>query len=174
MVGKQEKDLRLERAHLEQDAEDLQGTPIVALKEAARRYRCGDIGDGKFRPTIGELIRKALEIAASEQRELSRLTKIVNARVDDRKTPDATRRRELVEQMRKGFFESRAETAAPDPEAEARAKRLNEIEARAPRRRDESVSLSDAARRAIGAGDLAHAQAESSAAPASGNECAEQ
>ena len=75
------------RAVLMQAIEDLSDVPLWALERAAKAYRKGDVGDGKWRPTPGELCIEARRQMAPVKGELYRLRKLLDHRDLERPKP---------------------------------------------------------------------------------------
>ena len=61
------------------DVEDLRGVPEWALDEAAAAFRQGRIGDGRFRPTTGELRAEANRRVTPFATEAARIERVLNA-----------------------------------------------------------------------------------------------
>jgi hypothetical protein len=62
-----------------QDVEDLADVPGWALVEAARAYRRGEVGDGKWRPTAGQLRKEAIKRATAVRGEVWRIKRLLDA-----------------------------------------------------------------------------------------------
>lgn len=141
MPGPTEVDPELRKAFARQDADDLEGAPALALTIAARAFRRQEGGEKRpFRPSVGELLQKALKIAAPDARELQRLDKALAAKVlpPPSKTADLDRRREMAQKLRADFLASLGEVSlepalvAEVPFARgARARSLSEEAAKA-------------------------------------------
>jgi hypothetical protein len=69
------------RAIAAQEISDMAALPAFALADAAAAYRRGAIGDGKWRPTSGELIVEARRRANYFHVELEKLSRVLNAPV---------------------------------------------------------------------------------------------
>ena len=69
----------MRRALAAQEVDDLALLPAFALSAAAASYRRGDVGDGKWRPTAGELAVEARKRASPLHAELGKLSKVLNA-----------------------------------------------------------------------------------------------
>lgn len=80
---------------------DLGSAPEFALAEAARDFRCHVVGDGKFRPTTGELRKRAAEIAAPHFAELAQIRGLRLDHLPARKPVDPERRKALAEMLRR-------------------------------------------------------------------------
>lgn len=100
-------------ASARRDLEDLDGLPAWALEQAAIAFRRGDVGEGRFRPTAGELRREAMRRVGHMAEERGRIEKVLAARViPERKPENAERRRELADRLRKL---GNGGALAPDP-----------------------------------------------------------
>lgn len=62
-----------------QDAEDLADVSGWALEAAARAFRRGEIGDGKWRPTAGELRKEARRRESEPRAELFRISRLLDS-----------------------------------------------------------------------------------------------
>ena len=62
-----------------QDVEDLADVSAWALESAARAYRRGEIEDGKWRPTAGQLRKEARRRENDVRAELYRINRLLNA-----------------------------------------------------------------------------------------------
>jgi hypothetical protein len=87
------------RFALERDILDLRGLPEQALASAARAYRRGEVGDGRWRPTAGQLARLAREKCATATRELQRISRVLNAPVQAEALAAPERRRAVLAMM---------------------------------------------------------------------------
>ena len=83
------------RFALERDVADLSSLPEWALAAAARAYRRGEVGDGKWRPTAGELARLARSKCEAARAEAYKVAKVLAAEIDNRPKIDADKRAEL-------------------------------------------------------------------------------
>lgn len=89
------------RYSLERDVSDLACLPEWALASAARAYRRGEIGDGHWRPTAGEIARVAREKARQWIEEASRIDAVLTARLAPASKPiDPERRKQLADILR--------------------------------------------------------------------------
>lgn len=70
-----------------QDAEDLSDVAPWALEAAARAFRRGEIGDGKWRPTAGELRKEARRREDEPRAELFRIGRLLDAPTLERPKP---------------------------------------------------------------------------------------
>lgn len=66
-------------AFVKQDIEDLADISAWALEAAARAFRRGEIGEGKWRPTAGELRKEARRRETYCRAELLKLRKLLDA-----------------------------------------------------------------------------------------------
>ncbi len=74
-----EDDPDVRRAIALQEISDMAEVPAFALADAAAAYRKGDIGDGKWRPTSGELVVEARRLAGTYYAELGKLSRVLGA-----------------------------------------------------------------------------------------------
>ena len=89
------------RYSLERDVADLSAFPEWALADAARAYRRGEIGDGHWRPTAGEVAKSARERIYEWSKEAARISRVLNARIAPASKPiDPERRKELADMLR--------------------------------------------------------------------------
>jgi hypothetical protein len=105
---------------VERDLADLAGPPLWALEQAAQEFRRGVIGDGRFRPTIGQVRRRAVELAAPFAAELWAIDRVLAA--EARAPPTAEERAralKLARRLELWAAEARAPlTPGPSPERE--------------------------------------------------------
>lgn len=103
MPSKTEIDPAKVKAFLELDMADIIASklPIWALEAAARAYRLGDVGEGHWRPTAGDLVTCARQKAASAYRERQQIAAVLSAKVDPPKKPASPeQRKELADRIR--------------------------------------------------------------------------
>lgn len=101
MPTKGESDPAKLRYSLELAVSDLEGLPEWALASAARAYRRGEIGDGHWRPTAGELAKLARERLLDWHKEASQIDAVLTARIEPGSKPiDADRRKRLADMLR--------------------------------------------------------------------------
>ena len=65
-------------ALLRQDVEDLSDLSAWALESAARAFRRGEIGDGKWRPTAGQLRKEARQREIDPRADLYKLGRLLD------------------------------------------------------------------------------------------------
>lgn len=86
---------------LERDVHDLSDLPEWALAAAARAYRKGEVGDGHWRPTAGELSKLAREKLRRWSEEAAQIDSVLRARIAPSSKPiDPARRKELADMLR--------------------------------------------------------------------------
>jgi hypothetical protein len=108
MVARRDGDADEARFAFRRDVEDLAHLPQWALAEAAAAFRRGEAGDGRFRPTAGELARAAALRMRPFGAELDKLQRVLSAPVDPpRREPDAAKRTAAVKRIL-GAAEARA------------------------------------------------------------------
>ena len=66
-------------AMLRQDVDDLEGLSEWALDAAARAFRRGEVGDGKWRPTTGQLRKEARARETQPRGEAYKIGKLLDA-----------------------------------------------------------------------------------------------
>lgn len=81
------------RFALERDVSDLSEFPEWALAAAARAYRKGEIGDGPWRPTTGDLATYARQRVAAHRRERERIERVLRAKIEPPKKPASAEQR---------------------------------------------------------------------------------
>lgn len=81
MPTKVETDAAKLRFALERDVSDLSEFPEWALAAAARAYRKGEVGDGHWRPTAGDLASYARQRVAAHRREREKIGQVLRARM---------------------------------------------------------------------------------------------
>ena len=81
MTARAEMDPDVARVAMKRDIADLSGLPEFALAAAARAYRKGEIGDGKWRPTAGEIAKLARAKADEYREELAKIEAVLSAKV---------------------------------------------------------------------------------------------
>lgn len=64
---------------VKQEIEDLQGYPEWALAAAARSYRLGELGEGHWRPTSGDLAKEAGRLVGPFHVELRRIGRLLDS-----------------------------------------------------------------------------------------------
>jgi hypothetical protein len=77
MVARNETNPEVARAVAAQDVADLSSLPDFALTAAATAYRVGQLGDGKWRPTAGELAVEARRRASDHRIELAKINLVL-------------------------------------------------------------------------------------------------
>lgn len=101
MVTRAENDLGEAKFAVRRDIEDLVGLPLWALEAAAAAFRRGDVGQGKFRPTAGELRCDARQRVQAYAEELAKIERVLRARVEPpKREPDPERRKALAAMLR--------------------------------------------------------------------------
>jgi len=101
MVARGESDAAEAEFAFRRDVEDLVGAPEWALEAAAAAFRRGEVGEGKFRPTAGELRREASRRAAGYAEEAAKIERVLRARIEAAPAPlGPERRRRLAEALR--------------------------------------------------------------------------
>lgn len=85
MAGPTETDPNKARFAIERDVADLSGLPEWALAAAARAYRRGEVGDGRWRPAAGEVAKLARAKCEAARAEAYRIERVLKAKVQDRK-----------------------------------------------------------------------------------------
>jgi hypothetical protein len=78
MAARSQPDPETARALAVRAVEDLSDVSEWALAEAVRAYRIGDIGDGHWRPTAGELRIEARKRERRDREELWRLNRVLD------------------------------------------------------------------------------------------------
>jgi hypothetical protein len=85
----------------ERDVADLSIFPEWALAAAARAYRRGELGDGHWRPTVGELSKAVRAKTKDWFEEAAKISAVLNARIAPAsKSLDPERRKELANMLR--------------------------------------------------------------------------
>lgn len=100
MPAPSESDPSKARFALERDLRDLNGLSAWALADAARAYRRGEVGDGRWRPTSGQLARLAREKCASVRREEQRISRVLSAPIQIDAFAGPERRKAVLDLMR--------------------------------------------------------------------------
>ena len=100
MAGPTEQDPAKARFALERDISDLSSLPEWALALAARAYRRGEVGEGRWRPTAGELARLARQKCDWARAEKARIDKVLAAKVDSEPRVSPEKRAELAKLVR--------------------------------------------------------------------------
>lgn len=96
-----ENDPTKQRYSLERDVVDLSEFPEWALASAARAYRKGEVGDGRWQPTAGELAILAREKVQRFAEEAAQIDAVLRAPVAMPHKPiDPERRKELANLVR--------------------------------------------------------------------------
>jgi hypothetical protein len=88
------------RFALERDILDLTGLPEWALADAARAYRRGEVGDGRWRPTAGQLARLAREKCAAARREHQEISRVLSAPLETEALAGPEQRKAVLDMMR--------------------------------------------------------------------------
>ena len=88
------------RFALERDIVDLTGIPEWALAEAARAYRRGDVGHGRWRPTTGQLARLARDKCAAARREHQEISRVLSAPLETEAPAGPKERKAVLDMMR--------------------------------------------------------------------------
>lgn len=100
MVARNEPDAAMARYSIERDISDLSDMPEWALRWAAAAFRRAEIGDGKFRPTAGELRAAAVRKVEAVRAEQYRLDAVLRAKVPPPSKPiDPEMRAKAAEQL---------------------------------------------------------------------------
>ena len=102
---------------IERDASDLSEFPEWALVEAFRSARKGEIGDGLWRPTIGQLASFCRQRVSALRSERAKIAAVLAAKVDPPREIDAERRREMADRVRKLAAQMTLNVAERDREA---------------------------------------------------------
>jgi hypothetical protein len=85
----------------ERDVADLSDLPEWALAAAARAYRRGEVGDGHWRPTAGEVAKLARDKVRHWCEEAAKISAVLNARIAPAsESLDPGRRKELADMLR--------------------------------------------------------------------------
>ena len=85
----------------ERDVADLSIFPEWALAAAARAYRRGELGEGHWRPTVGELSRAARAKIKDWCEEAAKISAVLDARIAPAsESLDPGRRKELADMLR--------------------------------------------------------------------------
>jgi hypothetical protein len=101
MPSKTEEDRAKLRFALERDVADLSEFPEWALAAAARAYRKGSVGDGVWRPTVGQLAAYCRQKLATVHAERARIRAVLTAKIEPSCKPiDPERRGELAALLR--------------------------------------------------------------------------
>lgn len=79
MAYRKEADSATTAVLVKQEIEDLQGLPEWALATAARSYRLGELGEGHWRPTSGELAKEAGRLVGPFHVELRRIGRLLDS-----------------------------------------------------------------------------------------------
>jgi hypothetical protein len=79
MAARAQYDPRIARALADQAVQDLSRVPGFALPEAADAFRQGKVGDGRWRPTPGELAKEARKRAEPFFAELQRIDRVLDS-----------------------------------------------------------------------------------------------
>lgn len=86
------------KALLRQDVEDLSDLTTWSLEAAARAFRRGEIGEGKWRPTAGQLRKEARRRENEARAELYHLRRLLDAPAIEAPRPEYVPQNE-IEQM---------------------------------------------------------------------------
>lgn len=101
MPSQTEADRAKLRFALERDVSDLREFPEWALAAAARAYRKGEVGEGKWRPTAGELATYCRRKVLAHAKELLKIERVLKARVEPPRKPiSPEQRKSMADQMR--------------------------------------------------------------------------
>jgi ABC-type transporter Mla subunit MlaD len=101
MVARAVNDFAEDRYSVQVDIADLADVAEWALEAAAADFRRAKVGEGRFRPTAGELRREAMRHAQPFAEELGRIERVLRAPVEPAAKPiDPDRRRALAAEMR--------------------------------------------------------------------------
>lgn len=103
MPTKTEIDPARVKAFLEVDVADMIASklPAWSLEAAARAHRLGDVGDGHWRPTAGDIVTCARQKAAAAYRERQQIAAVLSAKIEPPKKPaSAEQRKEMAERIR--------------------------------------------------------------------------
>jgi hypothetical protein len=100
MPAQAETDPTKARFALERDVADLVLIPEWALTAAARAYRRGEIADGKWRPTAGELAKLARFKCEAALIQAAQIDRVLAAKSDAAPKVSADRRKELGAMLR--------------------------------------------------------------------------
>jgi hypothetical protein len=79
MASRAQPDRETAKALMAQAIADLTDVSEWALAESVRAFRVGHVGEGKWRPTTGELMIEARKREASNREELARLNRILDS-----------------------------------------------------------------------------------------------
>jgi hypothetical protein len=88
------------RFAVERDIVDLRGLPEWALVGAARAYRRGEISDGRWRPTAGQLAKLARERCTAALRERQQIQRVLSAPIEREPRLSPEQRRAFADKMR--------------------------------------------------------------------------
>lgn len=91
------------KAFLSIEAADLEvsGLPAWSLEAAARAYRLGEVGDGHWRPTAGDLASYARQRVAAHRREREKIGQVLRARLTSpQKSASPEQRQRVAEGLR--------------------------------------------------------------------------
>ena len=82
---------------------DVADMPAWAIEESCTAFRRGDVGDGKWLPTPGELRKDCRMRLSGVRGEIERIRRILTATIEDDTPPDPERRAKLVALLSKTF-----------------------------------------------------------------------
>lgn len=117
MPSRTEEDRAKLKFAVERDASDLSEFPEWAIVAACRAARKGDVGDGVWRPTTGELVKFCRAKLAALRSERAKIAAVLAAKVDPPREIDAERRREMADRVRKLAAQMTLNVAERDREA---------------------------------------------------------
>jgi hypothetical protein len=100
MPAQAETDPTKARFALERDVADLNLIPEWALIAAARAYRRGEIADGKWRPTAGQIAKLARFKCEPAHIQAAQIDRVLAAKSDAAPKVSADRRKELSAMLR--------------------------------------------------------------------------
>lgn len=100
--------------------DDMVGLPMFAVVNACRAFRRGDVGNGRFAPTPGELRVQAKTYIAPWVDERAKLLRVLDAKVLAAPTPESEARREAaLAHIRATLRQLRETTARQTTQVEA-------------------------------------------------------